>query len=173
MESSATHEWFKKQNKRTFIIERSSFAGMGKFASKWLGDNYSDPNYMGLSVSGIMMMNMFGIPVAGSDICGFNGATNPELCARWTVLGSFQPFSRNHNTIGVPSQEPYRFAGEVYEKGISYTDIMRGAIRNRYHMIRYFYTQLHLISQDSSSTSMLYQPLFFEFPEDNEAMENI
>jgi alpha-glucosidase (family GH31 glycosyl hydrolase) len=36
------------------IIERSSFAGMGKFGSRWLGDNYSSQEYMGLSVTGIM-----------------------------------------------------------------------------------------------------------------------
>jgi alpha-glucosidase len=41
MQVKATHEWFKKQNKRTFIIERSSYAGIGKYGSKWLGDNES------------------------------------------------------------------------------------------------------------------------------------
>ena len=82
------------------IIERSSYAGMGKFASRWLGDNFSDPAYMGYSVTGIMAHNVMGIPLAGSDICGFIGNTWPELCARWYVVGSFYPFSRNHNNWG-------------------------------------------------------------------------
>ena len=39
MEVQATHEWFQERKNRTFIIERSSYAGIGKFGSKWLGDN--------------------------------------------------------------------------------------------------------------------------------------
>ncbi len=71
-EIKVTHDWFQQvQQQRTFIIERSSYAGMGKWASRWLGDNFSYQIYMKLSVSGIMLMNMFGIPLAGSDICGF------------------------------------------------------------------------------------------------------
>ena len=99
-EVKATHEWFQKQGKRTMIIERSSYAGMGKFASRWLGDNFSEPRYMGYSVTGIMAHNIMGIALAGADICGFIDNTNPELCARWYVVGSFYPFSRNHNNWG-------------------------------------------------------------------------
>lgn len=47
MQVKATHEWFNKQNKRTFIIERSSYPGIGKFGSKWLGDNFSHEFFMG------------------------------------------------------------------------------------------------------------------------------
>ena len=99
MEVEAAHEWFKKENKRTAIIERSAFAGMGKFGSRWLGDNFSTKEMMGYSVTGIMMHNIIGIPLAGSDICGFLGDTTPELCARWHTVGAFYPFSRNHNAI--------------------------------------------------------------------------
>jgi len=55
---------------------------------------------MGYSVTGVMLMNVFGITMAGADICGFMSDTTPDLCARWTVLGAFYPFARNHNTVG-------------------------------------------------------------------------
>ena len=89
MEVKATHDWFKSQKKRTFIIERSSYAGIGKFGSRWLGDNVATVQDMGQSVLGIMSMNMFGVPMTGSDICGFGGDTNDELCARWHMVGAF------------------------------------------------------------------------------------
>jgi len=71
------------------IIERSSYAGSGKFGSMWLGVNYSSPKYMGYSVTGVMAHNIAGIPLAGADICGFIGDTNAELCARWYMVGAF------------------------------------------------------------------------------------
>lgn len=101
---------------------------------------------MGYSVLGVMMMNMFGIPLVGADICGFNDNTNPELCARWTALGAFYPFARNHNNWGQTPQEPYVFNTTIYEGSTTYTDIMTRSIRIRYHMIRYYYTQLYLLS---------------------------
>lgn len=109
MMDKASHNWFEKRGQRTFIISRSSFAGMGSYSSKWLGDNFSEERFMGYSVSGVMLMNIFGIPFTGSDICGFIGDTNSELCARWHVLGSFYPFSRNHNNWGQIPQEPWMF----------------------------------------------------------------
>lgn len=73
---------------------------MGKFGSRWLGDNSANYDQMGVSVTGIMLQHMFGIQLTGVDICGFNSDTNAELCARWHTLGAFYPFSRNHNSIG-------------------------------------------------------------------------
>jgi alpha-glucosidase (family GH31 glycosyl hydrolase) len=140
-EVKATHDWFIDQEKRPMIIERSAFSGLGHYGSRWIGDNFSRKEYMGYSVTGVMAHNVIGIPLAGSDICGFLEETSPELCARWHVVGAFYPFSRNHNAWGEKAQEPYEdWFLNTYEGTITYFDIMKYAMRVKYSMVRYYYT---------------------------------
>lgn len=113
-EARTTHEFltkgesYKNKDKRPFILSRSTFAGAGKWASHWLGDNGGTWEYMKLSIPGVLSMNMFGIPVVGADVCGFFNLTKNELCGRWMQLGAFLPFYRNHyNKTGTGTQEAY------------------------------------------------------------------
>lgn len=152
------------------IIERSAFAGMGKFGSRWLGDNFSNWDYMGYSVTGIMMQNILGIPLAGADICGFNDNTEKILCTRWTILGAFYPFSRNHNNLDGDEQAPYIYNSTLYyDHSFSITDIMRHGIRIKYALVRFYYSEISKLSMDGGA---FYQPVFFEFPNDINAYVN-
>jgi len=150
------------------IMERSSYAGLGKFASQWLGNNYSKVEYMGYSVTGTMAHNIAGIPLVGADICGFQGNTNAELCARWYTVGAFYPFSRNHNAIGNDPQLPWDFTG-IYLNTVTYMDIFTQAMYTKLHLIRYYYTQLSLVQQEGGA---FYRPLFFDYPNDDNAYLN-
>ena len=39
LEVATTSNWFIKNSKRPMIIEKSGFAGIGKFGSRYMGDN--------------------------------------------------------------------------------------------------------------------------------------
>ena len=146
------------RGKRALVISRSSFAGQQKNGYHWLGDNESTFQSMTLSISGILSMNMFGVQLVGADICGFNGNTTRELCERWMALGTLYPFSRNHNSLGMLSQEPYAFGPET-------TEIMRGFLENRYRLLPYLYS---LFADSHLTGSPVWRAIFQEFPEETE-----
>jgi len=115
-----------------------------------------------------MAANIAGTPLAGADICGYNGDTTPELCARWYTVGSFYPFSRNHNHRDSIAQEPYEFEGTFphYPVHYTYVDIMRWAMWNKMSLIRFYYSEMSHVQRYGGA---FFKPLFFEFPNDPEA----
>lgn len=72
MESHATYEFLKTKG-RPFIISRSHTFGSNRYAFHWTGDNLSNFTFLRLSIGGHFMMNMWGMQMVGSDICGFGG----------------------------------------------------------------------------------------------------
>ena len=141
MESRATHNALSsiQLGKRPFIIARSTFPSSGKWTGHWLGDNYSKWSYMRASLPGVLQFQLFGIPMVGSDVCGFQGNTDEELCNRWMMLGAFLPFFRNHNQRGALSQEPFRWD--------SVANASRTAIGIRYSLLPYWVRYLCMVRQ--------------------------
>ncbi|XP_063430632.1 sucrase-isomaltase, intestinal-like [Mytilus trossulus] len=146
---------------RPFIMTRSSFAGTGKYSFKWLGDNQSQWRQIPWSIIGILEFSMFGFPMIGADICGFWYAAQYEMCLRWSQLGAFYPFARNHNAKGWPHQDPAHWDE-------AFTSIARRALHIRYKILPYLYTLFHLAH---TTSSMVARPLVFEFPEDKQTRD--
>jgi alpha-glucosidase len=141
--------------KRPFIIGRSTFAGSGKWAGHWGGDNNSLWANMYWSIAQALSFSIFGIPMFGVDACGFSGNTDMELCARWMQVAAFFPFYRNHNNLGSIPQEPYRWAAVA--------DASRTAMTIRYQLLPYMYT---LFAQAHATGSTVSRALAWEFPDE-------
>ncbi|PIK61599.1 putative sucrase-isomaltase, intestinal [Apostichopus japonicus] len=144
--------------KRSLVITRSTFAGSGQYSGHWLGDNASIWPHMHKSIIGMLEFNLFGIPFIGADICGFFDDTTEELCRRWSQLGNFYPFARNHNGLNYRDQDPAAF-GEEFAVN------MRDLFAIRYTLLPYLYT-LHYKATAYGHTVV--RPLMFEFTSDSE-----
>ncbi|XP_029334199.1 maltase-glucoamylase, intestinal isoform X3 [Mus caroli] len=146
-------------DKRSFIITRSTFAGSGKFAAHWLGDNTATWKDLQWSIPGMLEFNLFGIPMVGADICGFAEDTYEELCRRWMQLGAFYPFSRNHNGQGYKDQDPASFGNNSMLLNSS-----RHYLNIRYTLLPYLYT---LFYRAHSRGDTVARPLLHEFYDDD------
>ncbi|VDP06724.1 unnamed protein product [Soboliphyme baturini] len=146
------------KDKRPFILTRSNYVSTGHYAFHWLGDNQALWPEMRWSIVGMLEYNLFGINMVGSDICGFVFNTTKPLCQRWTHLGAFYPFSRNHNINGGTDQDPAYF-------GPQFARSAGKILHERYRLLPYMYSQL-FASHTNGSAAV--RALFFEFPGDRD-----
>ncbi|KAI0403844.1 glycosyl hydrolases family 31-domain-containing protein [Xylaria palmicola] len=147
----------RRPGSRPFVLTRSTFAGAGAKAAHWFGDNYSSwDDYRATIRQMLAFAAVHAMPMVGSDVCGFNGAAQERMCARWALLGAFQPFYRNHADISAPDQAFYLW------------DLVAAAARRaidaRYRLLDYAYTAMRRAA--ATGAPALAQPLFFLYPRD-------
>ncbi|MEI7772260.1 MAG: glycoside hydrolase family 31 protein [Chloroflexales bacterium] len=143
-------------DRRTFVLSRSGFAGIQRYAANWMGDNMSRWDHLWLSVPMALGLGLSGQPFVGADIGGFGGSTNAELFTRWMQCGALTAFCRNHSAAGNADQYAWAF-GEVVE------DLARQALRLRYRLLPYIYAAF---MQAAERGAPVQQPLVFAFQDD-------
>lgn len=154
----ATYEGLKEQlnGKRPFLLTRAGYAGVQRYAAVWTGDNRSFWEHLEMTIPMCVNLGLSGVPFSGPDVGGFAHDSTGELLTRWTQLGAFTPFFRNHSALDCLRQEPWAF-------GEDYTPYIREAIRWRYQWMPYLYQAFR---EASMTGTPVMRPVFMEFPED-------
>ncbi|MCH8618512.1 glycoside hydrolase family 31 protein [Undibacterium sp. TS12] len=130
----ASHEGMKQATgERPFILSRSGYAGLQRYAAIWTGDNTADEEHMLLGIRLLNSLGLSGMPFTGMDIGGFTGTPTPGLYARWMQIGAFTPYFRNHAASDSRSSEPWTYGEDVL-------NISRNYINLRYQLIPYLYS---------------------------------
>ncbi|WP_114750818.1 glycoside hydrolase family 31 protein [Pleomorphovibrio marinus] len=128
-------------DKRPFVLSRSGFSGIQRYAAAWTGDNVANDDHMLLGVRLVNSLGLSGVSFAGYDIGGFAGNTHPNLFARWVSIAAFSPLFRAHSMINSNDSEPWAFGEEVEE-------ISRNYIKFRYEILPTLYSAFYQSHQD-------------------------
>lgn len=141
---------------RPFVLTRAGYAGIQRHAAVWTGDNRSYWEHMEMFMAMGLNLGLSGVAFCGADIGGFMHHTSGELLARWTQLGAFTPFFRNHSAIETRYQEPWNFGEEVEA-------ICRKYIELRYCLLPYIYSLFQASTRDGLP---IMSPLVLHYPQD-------
>lgn len=140
-------------NKRPFLLSRSGYTGISKYAALWTGDNMSNYHYLRNSIAVSLNLALSGVPFNGPDIGGFAGDTSDQLIQDWMKTCFLFPFCRNHSMIGTRDQEPWAFKAAT-------RNVLKHYIQLRYKLRPYLYNLF--VHQEERGEAIL-RPLFYDF----------
>lgn len=146
-------------NQRPFLLTRSAYTGVAKYAAVWTGDNVSNYHYLRNTIAVSINLALSGVPFNGPDIGGFARSTTGPLLRDWMKAGFLFPFCRNHTELSACDQEPWVFGAII-------RDIVKHYIQLRYKFRPYLY---NLFVHQSLSGEAIMRPLFYDF-DDTEAL---
>ena len=129
----AAQHWSKERN---FVLTRSAYAGIQRYAALWTGDNIATDEHMMLGIRMLQSIGMSGVAFCGFDVGGFAGNTTPELFTRWISIATFTPFFRTHAMVNSTTADPWSFGEEALE-------IARNYISLRYRLLPYIYSTFY------------------------------
>lgn len=142
---------------RPFVLTRSGYAGIQRWASVWMGDNQALWEHLELSLPMLCNMGLSGVGFVGCDIGGFAGNATAEMYVRWMQVGMLYPLMRVHSALSTGPHEPWVFGDRVEQ-------ICRDYIELRYRLLPYLYT---LFWEAANRGAPLLRPLLYHFPNDS------
>jgi alpha-glucosidase len=145
-----------RPDRRPFIVSRSGWAGMQRWAWNWTGDVASTWASMRQQMATVIGLGLSGVPYSGPDIGGFSGVPHDELYTRWLQMSVLLPYCRTHSVLGAPAREPWHF--DEPRRGI-----IVAWLRLRYRLLPYLYTLAH---EASATGAPLVRPLWWPVPPD-------
>jgi alpha-D-xyloside xylohydrolase len=163
-------------DKRVFILTRSAFSGIQRYASAvWSGDVSSDWASLRNQIPAGLNFALSGVPWWTTDVGGFavprrfsTGEPRPEdveewreLSTRWFQYSTFAPLLRVHGQF--PRREMWYFGDEshrAYRTQLAFD-------RLRYRMLPYSYA---LAADVTRSHATIMRPLVMDFREDPEVL---
>jgi alpha-glucosidase (family GH31 glycosyl hydrolase) len=148
---------------RSLIFSRFGGAGAGRYPVGFSGDTFS--RWASLAYQPYFTATAANILYGywSHDIGGhMPGETEPELYTRWIQFGVYSPILRTHTTKNPKAVRlPWLFAAP-------YSELMMSAIRARYRMVPYVYTENRAAYDTGLS---LVRPMFYDWPEEKAAYE--
>lgn len=140
-----------RPERRPWILTRSGWAGIQRYAWTWTGDSETNWWSVGQSARMALGLGLSGVPYSGPDIGGFGGNPGAEIFTRWFQLGAFLPFFRVHSAFFTPRREPWELGDEVL-------GIAREHLHLRERLLPYWYT---LAWEATTTGAPLVRPLFW------------
>lgn len=105
----ASTESTASEGESAWILSRSGYAGIQKYAQSWTGDNYSNWKSLQFDNAILSSCGLSGLIHMGVDIGGFWGGNfdqgpDPELLLRWIQNGVFTPRFCIHSYKAIPTE---------------------------------------------------------------------
>ncbi len=167
------HEWHRMlfdryrrvfPEQRLFNLNRAGYAGSQRYGiAPWTGDVSRSWGGLQAQIPALLNMSLSGLPLVHSDAGGFaGGEKDDELYTRWMQFACFTPILRPHGDANTVAPEPVFFSEKTQ-------DIVRRYMRLRYSLLPYIYSAT---AQATLKGYPMMRPLFYEFPDDWEAIEH-